>query len=66
MVRSEVLTDEKLDRELQRLEAEYGMSSSEFFERYQAGQMEHSNAILRWAWLYSIALRKRACSKVNT
>ena len=64
MARSEKLTDERLAQELEQLEREYRMSSADFFERYQAGVMGDSKPILRWAWLYSVALRKKSGASV--
>ena len=57
MARTEILTPERLRAELARLEAGHGLSSAEFFERYQAGEMGDSKAIIRWAWLCSVAVR---------
>ena len=60
MARAESLTPERLRAELARLEAQHGMSSAEFFERYQAGTMGDSKAVVRWAWLCSVAVRTGA------
>ena len=57
MARTETLTPERLRAELVRLETEHGMSTAEFFERYQAGEMGDSKAVMRWAWLCSVAVR---------
>ena len=57
MARTELLTPDRLRAELGRLETEHGMSSAEFFERYQAGTMGDSKAVMRWSWLCSIAAR---------
>jgi predicted NBD/HSP70 family sugar kinase len=51
------LTAERLADELARYEREHSLSSAEFFERYQAGDIDHSNAMTRWAWLCSVAVR---------
>ena len=57
MARTEVLTPERLRAELARLEAQHGMSSAEFFERSQAGDMGDSKGVMRWAWLCAVAAR---------
>ena len=54
------LTPERLAEELATCEREHGMSSYEFFEHYQAGELSElgeSEAGMRWAWLCSVALR---------
>ena len=62
MARTETLTPERLRAELVRLEAKYGMTSAEFFERYQAGEMGDSKAVMRWAWLFAVAARSGVLS----
>lgn len=57
MARMESLTPERLREELAQLEFEHGMSSAEFVERYAAGEMGDSKAIMRWAWLCAVAAR---------
>lgn len=57
MTRTVKLTSETLSDELLKLEREYGMPSATFFERYQAGEMGDSKAMMRWAWLCSVAVR---------
>jgi hypothetical protein len=53
------LTPAQLAAELLKLEREHGMSSVVFFEKYQAGEMGDSKDVMRWAWLWSVALRTR-------
>lgn len=60
MAKTIKLTPEKLAEELAMYEREHDLSSAEFFERYQAGEVDHSNAMMRWAWLCSVAVRSGA------
>ncbi|WP_374689349.1 hypothetical protein [Promineifilum sp.] len=54
----------RLERELAQLEAEHGMSSSEFFKRYQAGEMGDAVEVVTWAGRYRLYLNlKRAISE---
>jgi hypothetical protein len=52
------LTPTMLSEELARLEREHGMSSSEFFHRYQEGQMGDSEDVMYWAGLCAMAMRR--------
>jgi hypothetical protein len=54
------LTRKMLLDELARLEREHGMSSTDFFERYQQGRMGDSEEMMYWAGLCSMALRSGA------
>jgi len=58
MARIIKLTPEQLAQELAKLEQEHGMTSLEFFERYQAGEMGDSETYMHWAWLCGVALRR--------
>jgi hypothetical protein len=54
----------RLERELVRLEAEHGLSSGEFFKRYEAGEMGDAVEIVAWAGRYRLYLNlKRAISE---
>jgi hypothetical protein len=44
----------ELTRELALLEQKYGMSSCEFYERYQRGEMGDGMEIMHWASTYEI------------
>lgn len=53
----------RLERELALLEAEHGLGSSEFFDRYQAGEMGDDVATISWAGRFRLYLNlKRAIS----
>jgi hypothetical protein len=52
------LTSELLRQELAKLEHDHGMTSVEFYEHYQAGDLKESEAFMRWAWLCAVALRR--------
>jgi len=51
------LTPASLQQELAAFEERYGLASSDFLERYQAGKMGDSRDHMRWAWLCSVALK---------
>jgi hypothetical protein len=51
------LTPESLKQELSTYEESYGISSADFIEKYQAGEMGDSRDVMRWAWLCSVALK---------
>jgi hypothetical protein len=53
------LTVESLKQQLSAYEARYGLSSTTFFERYQAGTMGDARDVMHWAWLCSTALKLR-------
>ena len=42
----------ELAEQLQGYEQRYGISSSDFYERYQRGEMGDEREIMRWAMLY--------------
>jgi len=50
------MTDELLATELQKYEQKYSMSSAEFFEKYQRGEMGDSEEVMRWAAYYQMSL----------
>lgn len=52
------LTPELLERRLHDFEQQYAMSSVEFLDRYQAGEMGDSEPVMEWAYLCSVALRR--------
>ena len=52
------LGTEQLKCELERLERAHGMSSAEFFARFQAGTMPEGPGFMRWAWLCTVAIRR--------
>jgi hypothetical protein len=49
---------DELLRELDRLEREHRMSSSEFFARFHAGKVPEGPDVMRWAWLCTVAMRR--------
>lgn len=65
-LREQAVTYDPLDRLLQlqsdlfRLEQKHGLSSDEFYRRYQAGQMGDDLDIIGWAGRYRLFLELRA------
>jgi hypothetical protein len=57
------LTPEVLERRLRDYETQYAMSSIDFLDRYQAGEMGDSEPVLEWAYLCSVALRRGALTR---
>jgi hypothetical protein len=51
------LTPEAIKAGLAALEAEYHVPPAEFFRRYQVGELGDSAAVMRGAWLCSMALQ---------
>jgi hypothetical protein len=51
------LTDDEIRRQLALLEAQHGMSSEKFLARYNAGELGHCDAFVRWAGLLAVATR---------
>jgi hypothetical protein len=49
----------QLQRELMQLELQHGLPSSEFYTRYQAGQMGDTVEIIGWAGRYRLFLELR-------
>jgi hypothetical protein len=49
----------RLERELIRLEAEHGLTSSEFLAQYDAGELGDSMAFVAWAGRYRLYLQLR-------
>ena len=43
-------------RQLQRFEKKFGMSSVAFYQKYRAGKMGDSAAVMRWAAVYAAYL----------
>jgi len=52
------LTPEMILDELARYEAERGMSSAEFYERYMAGLEGDSWDAMEWSGLYELTVKK--------
>jgi len=50
------MTDELLATELHKYEKKYKMSSKEFFEKYQRGEMGDSEDAVAWAAYYQMSL----------
>jgi hypothetical protein len=57
MVRAIKMTAQRLRAELARREAEHGMPSAVFYERFTAGQAGDSPDVVEWAWLCEIAMK---------
>jgi len=51
------LTDDVVREELRALEAEHGMTTQEFYEKYNRGEMGDSEYAMRWASLYDMLMR---------
>ncbi|MHB8574418.1 MAG: hypothetical protein ACYDCQ_03715 [Dehalococcoidia bacterium] len=49
------LTDDELKRQLSAFEAQYGMTSVAFLQRYTAGELGDDLAFIRWSGLLRIA-----------
>jgi hypothetical protein len=50
----------ELAERLREYEQRYGMSSSDFYERYQRGEMGDEREIMRWAILYGAFIEHRS------
>jgi len=50
---------EVLQQDLAEMERKYGMSSGEFYERFQAGQMNDEADFMEWNALYKMATKLR-------
>ena len=51
------LTPESLKEQLTAFEERYGIASTEFLERYHAGNMGDDRDVMRWVWLCSVAVK---------
>ena len=51
------LTPESLKQQLATYEEQYGITSTDFLERYQAGKMGDARDVMHWAWLCSVAVK---------
>ena len=49
----------RMERELSRLEDEHGMSSEEFFSRYQSGELGDDFHFILWSGKYRLYLQLR-------
>lgn len=56
------LTAEDIEAELRKFEERYGLSSAEFYDKYNRGEMGDSEDVIEWAGLYewSLAATRRA------
>lgn len=54
-VTKKVLTPENIRKELTILEGRYGMSSQEFYEKSNRGELGDRRDFIRWASLYDMA-----------
>ncbi len=50
----------ELAERLREYEQRYGMSSPDFYERYQRGEMGDEREIMRWAMLYGAFIEHRS------
>lgn len=55
-IRVRQLTDEVLQKELTAFERKYGMSSADFYHKYEAGEMGDSQDMVAWASYYYMSL----------
>jgi len=53
------LTDDDMEKELKEFEVRFGMSSAEFYEKYNRGEMGDSAEVMEWAGLYEVKLIKQ-------
>jgi hypothetical protein len=60
------LTTKRLEEELRRLEHAHGMSSAEFYRRFQAGEIPEGRAFSRWVWLCTLAIGRGLLSPMAT
>ena len=60
------LTSDDLRVELAQLEARHGMSSSDFYERFRAGEVGDSDEIVHWANLCYTAQRMGILQRQST
>ncbi len=51
------LTDEDISQKLAHFEQKYGMSSREFYEKYNSCQLEENLDYMHWAWYYDMAAK---------
>ncbi|MFQ6015302.1 MAG: hypothetical protein ACE5NP_07655 [Anaerolineae bacterium] len=49
----------ELSHELYELEQRYGMSSAEFYDKYQKGKLGDDEDVMHWAILYDSFLRRK-------
>jgi hypothetical protein len=54
-----VLTSADIERELRSLEAKYGISSEEFYEKFIRGEMGDSREVVRWSGLCDMAAKAK-------
>lgn len=53
------LTDQELDRQLSEFEATYKMTSQQFLERYNSGELGDDLQFIRWSGLLRTAAKLR-------
>lgn len=54
----------RLERELAQMEVEYGISSADFYERYQSGEIGDDIGYIAWAGRYRLYMKlKQAISE---
>jgi hypothetical protein len=51
------LTPESLKQQLVTYEERYGLTSTDFLEKYHAGKMGDARDVMRWAWLCTVAVK---------
>jgi hypothetical protein len=60
------LTDDELLREIRAFERTYGMSSEQFLERFNRGQLGHCTDFIDWAGLLDVAYVVGARAPMHT
>jgi len=60
----DMVTLRDLERDLHELEQQYQLSSEDFFQRWQAGQMPDTADFMDWNALYQMALEVRERRKL--
>lgn len=64
-IRKRVLSSEDVEKQLQTFEARYGMSSKDFYVKFNRGELGDQRDYLKWASLYDISARTRMRKSVN-
>ncbi|HEY7293875.1 MAG TPA: hypothetical protein VH916_02495 [Dehalococcoidia bacterium] len=59
------LTDDEIDRRLRFHEEQAGMSSEEFLNRYNSGELGHLDAFIDWAGLLAVKARVAVSKKAT-
>jgi hypothetical protein len=64
MTLSEIIQDiHGLEAELAKLEARYGLLSSDFYHLYKSGELEQTKDFIQWVGYYEAKLEREARSR---